>query len=141
MFIAGGTIGTAREASAATTTKAYYVPTKVTMKYKDYDENGNAVSTESYGYTYTYYDGARAGLLKSVKESDNYRTDFSRNGSGLVTTVKKYNSSGSLYDTIKTTINKGKVKRLRFYSDGADEGDFHTAYIGRIVRAYIIRED
>ena len=30
--------------------------------------------------------------------------------------------------------------RRRFYSHGADEGDFHTAYIGQIVRAYIIRE-
>ena len=31
--------------------------------------------------------------------------------------------------------------RKRFYSHGTDEGDFHTAYIGQIVSAYIIRED
>ena len=30
--------------------------------------------------------------------------------------------------------------RRRCYSNGTDEGDFHTAYIGQIVRAYIIRE-
>ena len=31
--------------------------------------------------------------------------------------------------------------RRRFYAHGADEGDYHTAYIGQIVRAYIIRKD
>ena len=31
--------------------------------------------------------------------------------------------------------------RKRFYSRGGDAGDFHTAYIGQIVSAYIIRED
>ena len=31
--------------------------------------------------------------------------------------------------------------RERFYSHGSDEGDFHTAYIGQIVSAYIIQED
>ena len=31
--------------------------------------------------------------------------------------------------------------RERFYSHGADDGDYHTAYIGQIVSAYIIRED
>ena len=31
--------------------------------------------------------------------------------------------------------------RKRFYSNGTDEGDFHTAYIGQIVSAYIIKED
>ena len=31
--------------------------------------------------------------------------------------------------------------RKRFYSHGTDEGDFHTAYIGQIVSAYIIKED
>ena len=31
--------------------------------------------------------------------------------------------------------------RERFYGHGADEGDFHTAYIGQIVSAYIIKED
>lgn len=31
--------------------------------------------------------------------------------------------------------------RERFYSRGTDLGDFHTAYIGQIVSAYIIRED
>ncbi len=30
--------------------------------------------------------------------------------------------------------------RKRFYSRGSDNGDFHTAYIGQIVSAYIIRE-
>ena len=29
----------------------------------------------------------------------------------------------------------------KFYMHGPDEGDFHTAYIGEIVNAYIIRED
>ena len=29
----------------------------------------------------------------------------------------------------------------RFYSRGSDAGDFHTAYIGQIVDAYIIRKD
>ncbi len=31
--------------------------------------------------------------------------------------------------------------RERFYSRGSDNGDFHTAYIGQIVDAYIIKED
>ena len=31
--------------------------------------------------------------------------------------------------------------RQRFYRNGTDEGDFHTAYIGQIVSAYIISED
>ena len=31
--------------------------------------------------------------------------------------------------------------RQRFYQNGSDEGNFHTAYIGQIVSAYIIRED
>ncbi len=31
--------------------------------------------------------------------------------------------------------------RKRFYSHGTDEGDFHTAYIGQIVSAYIIKGD
>lgn len=31
--------------------------------------------------------------------------------------------------------------RDRFYRGGSNEGDFHTAYIGQIVSAYIIRED
>ena len=31
--------------------------------------------------------------------------------------------------------------RERFYSRGTDDGDFHTAYIGQVVSAYIIRED
>ena len=31
--------------------------------------------------------------------------------------------------------------RDRFYSNGSDTGDFHTAYIGQIVSAYIIKED
>ena len=31
--------------------------------------------------------------------------------------------------------------RQRFYVRGSDAGDFHTAYIGQIVSAYIIRED
>ena len=31
--------------------------------------------------------------------------------------------------------------RRRFYANGGDAGDFHTAYIGEIVSAYIIRED
>lgn len=31
--------------------------------------------------------------------------------------------------------------RKRFYSHGPDDGDFHTAYIGHIVSAYIIKED
>lgn len=31
--------------------------------------------------------------------------------------------------------------RQRFYTHGTDAGDFHTAYIGQIVNAYIIRED
>ncbi len=31
--------------------------------------------------------------------------------------------------------------RERFYRHGTDEGDFHTAYIGQIVSAYIIKED
>ena len=30
--------------------------------------------------------------------------------------------------------------RQRYYSRGTDEGDFHTAYIGQIVSAYIIRD-
>jgi len=29
----------------------------------------------------------------------------------------------------------------RFYCTGADEGDFHTAYIGQIVNSYIIRKE
>ncbi len=29
----------------------------------------------------------------------------------------------------------------RFYTNGADDGDFHTMYIGRIVDSYIIEED
>ena len=29
----------------------------------------------------------------------------------------------------------------RYYSNGTDVGDFHTAYIGQIVDAYIIKED
>ncbi len=31
--------------------------------------------------------------------------------------------------------------RQRYYSRGTDAGDYHTAYIGQIVSAYIIRED
>ena len=31
--------------------------------------------------------------------------------------------------------------RKRFYANGADNGDYHTAYIGQIVSAYIITED
>ena len=31
--------------------------------------------------------------------------------------------------------------RQRYYSRGTDSEDFHTAYIGQIVSAYIIRED
>ena len=31
--------------------------------------------------------------------------------------------------------------RARYYSRGNDVDDFHTAYIGQIVSAYIIRED
>ena len=31
--------------------------------------------------------------------------------------------------------------RERFYRGGSNEGDFHTAYTGQIVSAYIIRED
>ena len=31
--------------------------------------------------------------------------------------------------------------RKQYYSHGTDAGDFHTAYIGQIVSAYIIRED
>ena len=31
--------------------------------------------------------------------------------------------------------------RQRFYARGADDGDFHTAYIGQIVNAYIIRKE
>ncbi len=31
--------------------------------------------------------------------------------------------------------------RERFYSRGSDKDDFHTAYIGQIVSAYIIEED
>ena len=34
-----------------------------------------------------------------------------------------------------------KEIRERFYRGGSNEGDFHTAYIGQIVSAYIIRED
>ena len=29
----------------------------------------------------------------------------------------------------------------RYYSNGTDVGDFHSAYIGQIVDAYIIKED
>ena len=28
----------------------------------------------------------------------------------------------------------------RYYAKGSDEGDFHTAYIGKIVDAYIIKD-
>ena len=31
--------------------------------------------------------------------------------------------------------------RKRFYGNGKDAEDFHTAYVGEIVSAYIIRED
>ena len=31
--------------------------------------------------------------------------------------------------------------RRRYYSNGTDAGDFHTAYVGQIVSAYVIKED
>ena len=45
-----------------------------------------------------------------------------------------------LYQQDQVLLEVPKEIRHRFYSKGADEGDFHTAYIGEIVKAYIIRE-
>ncbi len=46
-----------------------------------------------------------------------------------------------LYRQDQALENIPEEIRSRFYSRGTDEGDFHTAYIGQIVSAYIIRED
>ena len=46
-----------------------------------------------------------------------------------------------LYQQDQTPANIPEEIRKRFYSHGTDAGDFHTTYIGRIVSAYIIREE
>ena len=46
-----------------------------------------------------------------------------------------------LYQQDQVLENIPEDIRERFYSHGKDSGDFHTAYIGQIVDAYIIKED
>ena len=112
MFIGVCMLGSAREAEAAATTKAYYVPTKMTVKYT-YSEG----DSETYSTSFSYYSGDRAGLLKQVRQPDGYRLVLARNGQGLVTNFKTYPSVSSRPNgQAKMTINKGKVKRLHYYS-------------------------
>ena len=44
-----------------------------------------------------------------------------------------------LYQQDQVLQDIPKEIRARFYERGADEGDFHTAYVGEIVSAYILR--
>lgn len=46
-----------------------------------------------------------------------------------------------LYQQDQSLSDMPEEIRQRYYSRGGDEGDFHTAYIAQIVRAYIIRKD
>ena len=46
-----------------------------------------------------------------------------------------------LYQQDQSLADIPEEIRKRYYANGSDEGDFHTAYIGEIVSAYIIRED
>ena len=108
LFIAVFAMGTVQEAEAAAATKAYYVPTKATIK-MTYSEGYSNTQTLSF----SYYTGDRAGLLKQYS-SGGGKTVFSRTGAGLLNTMKQY-YSGQLEMRGKTTINKGKVKRYRTY--------------------------
>ena len=46
-----------------------------------------------------------------------------------------------LYRQDQALADMPEEVRKRFYTSGNDNGDFHTAYIGQIVSAYIITED
>ena len=46
-----------------------------------------------------------------------------------------------LYQQDQNLAEIPEAIRKRYYTNGSDEGDFHTAYIGEIVSSYIIRED
>ena len=45
-----------------------------------------------------------------------------------------------LYQQDQSLADLPETVRQRFYARGSDDGDFHTAYIGEIVSACIIRE-
>ena len=46
-----------------------------------------------------------------------------------------------LYQQDQALGSMPEEMQRRFYGRGPEKGDFHTAYIGEIVNAYIIRED
>lgn len=46
-----------------------------------------------------------------------------------------------LYQQDQALVDIPESVRQPFYSHGNDEGDYHTAYIGEIVSAYIIKEE
>ncbi len=46
-----------------------------------------------------------------------------------------------LYQQDQSLAGLPETVRQRYYTRGSDDGDFHTAYIGEIAGAYIIRED
>ena len=85
MFIGVCMLGSAKEAEAATTTKAYYVPTKAT-RVRTYNDGSTYKSTVDF----KYYTGDRAGLLKQQVMDGDYKLVLSRNGKGLVTNFKVY---------------------------------------------------
>lgn len=98
------------EAGAASKKKTYYVPSEIVAAY----------SSETIHYQYTYYTGARAGLLKTIlktyDDGDTLETVYSRGTNGVLTGMERHWNGASERSSYSVTVTKnGKLKKLKYY--------------------------